>query len=316
MNKKKLLYSALFCLGIIGVVMFVKWGFQDINYIYFILAFFTYSMVLVLRSLKMNSIINVYTKIKFKETVSLTASSQLMGAFIPGRAGELLISAYLKLKYTLDISKVLPVLFLDKIIELIFVLLYSIISIFFFNKQLFSFVTDKFKQINGKSQIFIILGAIFLAVLILLLLKKFFYLKFKKIISNIFQSLLIPFRNQKLGLTIISCSLLAIILEYTYLYLIFHAFNVEITLSKVIIAHSFGMIIGVISMIPGGQGSTEITMLTVLHILGYTTIVVISPILASKFLTYAILLIFAIPLLPYSISVLKQRKSHQLEGGK
>ncbi|OMC92034.1 flippase-like domain-containing protein, partial [Paenibacillus odorifer] len=132
--------------------------------------------------------------------------------------------------------------------------------------------------------------------------------RLKNILVNIKQSLLIPIKKPKLGFIIIITSILTIISEYFYLYLIFHAFNIEITIAKIIIVHSLGMIVGVLSMIPGGQGSTEVTMIAILHFWGYTTLAVISPILASKILTYITLFIYAVPLLPYSISVLKQRR--------
>lgn len=248
----------------------------------------------------------VYTNISFKETVSLTASSQLMGAFIPGRAGEILVSAYLKLKYTVDISKVLPILFLDKIIELLCVLLYSIFAVFVISEGLLSFLNDSIKGIRDN---YLLISIVIVFVfLLLLIMYKILGPKLKNVLSNIKQSLLIPIKNPKLGIIIIATSLLTIISEYFYLYFIFHAFNIEITIAKVILVHSLGMIVGVLSMIPGGQGSTEVTMLAVLHFWGYTTLTVITPILASKFLTYFILALYGLPLLPYSVSVLKERK--------
>lgn len=249
----------------------------------------------------------VYTNISFKETVSLTASSQLMGAFIPGRAGEILVSAYLKLKYTVDISKVLPILFLDKIIELLCILLYSLFAVFVISEGLLSFLNDSIKGIQDN---YLLISIVIVFVfLLLLIMYKILGPKLKNVLLNIKQSLLIPIKNPKLGIIIIATSLLTIISEYFYLYFIFHAFNIEITISKVILVHSLGMIVGVLSMIPGGQGSTEVTMLAVLHFWGYTTLTVLSPILASKFLTYFILALYGLPLLPYSVSVLKERKN-------
>lgn len=278
------------------------------NYFYFIMSFFVYTLVLLLRSYKLNRIINAYTDMSYKEALSLTASSQLMGAFIPGRAGEILVSAYLKFKYTVDISKILPILFLDKIIELFCVLLYSVFAILMISGSLFSFVSGNFNGIKSNNYLVLFSVVIFLIVLILTIIK-IYREKLKNILFNVKQSLLIPLKKPMLGVIIIFCSFFTIITEYFYLYLIFHAFNIEITLIKIIVTHSLGMIVGVLSMIPGGQGSTEVTMLAVLHFWGYTTLMVISPILASKALTYITLFVYALPLLPYSISVLKQRRT-------
>jgi glycosyltransferase 2 family protein len=305
-NKKRLLYVVLGAVLCIGLILFLQNRFGNINYYYLIAGFFVYTLVLFLRSFKLNRILNVYTNIGFKETLSLTASSQLMGAFIPGRAGEILVSAYLKFKYIIDVSKVLPILFLDKIIELLCVLLYSLIAISIFSGNLFSFVSDNFKGIQDNYLILIVV--IFCIILFFIMVIKIFGARLRSILVNIKQSLLIPIKEPKLGVIIIITSFLTIISEYFYLYLIFHAFNIEITIAKIIIVHSLGMIVGVLSMIPGGQGSTEVTMIAILHFWGYTTLAVLSPILASKILTYVTLFIYAVPLLPYSISVLKQKK--------
>ncbi len=282
--------------------------YSNINYSYFIIALLVYSMVLGLRSFKMNKMINVYTPAKYKDTVTLTASSQLMGAFIPGRAGEILISAYLKLKHAVDISKVLPLLFLDKIIELLCVLLYSAVSILFFSKDLLTYFSGLFNGNEGSGRQYWYIAAVLVLIIVLFLLKRFMGPKLASIVNNIKQSLLIPFKQPVLGLTIVVVSLFTMILEYSYLYFIFHAFNIGISLPQVIIVHSFGMIIGVISMIPGGQGSTEISMIAILHLWGFTTINVLTPILASKLFTYFILILYALPLLPYSITIIRNRK--------
>lgn len=306
MDKKRLLYTVLGVILCVGLFLFLQNKFENINYLYLITGFILYTVVLFLRSFKLNKILNVYTNISLKETISLSASSQLMGAFIPGRAGEILVSAYLKLKYAIDVSKVLPILFLDKIIELLCVLLYSLFAISIFSGDLFSFVSDNFKGIQDN---YLIVAVIVLCIILFFFVFiKVFSAKLKNIFLNIKQSLLFPIKKPKLGFIILTSSLLTIISEYIYLYFIFHAFNIEISVAKIIIVHSLGMIVGVLSMIPGGQGSTEVTMMAILHFWGYSTLAVISPILASKILTYAILFIYALPLLPYSISVLKKRR--------
>lgn len=251
MNRKRLLYVVLGTVVSLILLVYVENNFSNVNYYYFIIGILVYSLVLLLRSFKLNKIMRVYTNISFKETVSLTASSQLMGAFIPGRAGEILVSAYLKLKYTVDISKVLPILFLDKIIELLCVLLYSLFAVFVISEGLLSFLNDSIKGIQDN---YLLISIVIVFVfLLLLIMYKILGPKLKNVLSNIKQSLLIPIKNPKLGIIIIATSLLTIISEYFYLYFIFHAFNIEITIAKVILVHSLGMIVGVLSMIPGAK---------------------------------------------------------------
>ncbi|SEU15422.1 hypothetical protein SAMN03159358_3660 [Paenibacillus sp. NFR01] len=304
-SKKPVLFGAG-ALALFILLFYLKHRFHSLNYSYLIIGIAAYSAVLLTRSFKINQILKVYTDIRYKETLPLTASSQLMGAFIPGRAGEVLVSAYLKFKYRVDVSKILPVLFLDKIIELLVVLIYSLMAIFMVSQSLLSLLSD---SVHGIRDNYLLIAIIIVAVLILLLAAyKLLGSRLKIVLANVKNSLLIPIRNPKLGAVIIAASFLAYITEYLYLYCIFHAFNVEISLPKVILVHSLGMVIGVVSMIPGGQGSTEVTMLAVLHLWGYTTLSVITPILASKFITYFILAMYGLPLLPYSFSVLKERR--------
>lgn len=311
MKKKNWIYVFLFFLLLAIIFIFKGKDVGSIKPVYFVYTFISYSLVIFLRTIKMKSIISVYTVIPLRETLSLTSSSQLMGAFIPGRAGELLISAYLKLKYALDITKVLPILFMDKIIELICVMLYTLVSVFFFNASLFSYFSDSFRGFGSTRQLYIVFGVTIFILLLLFIVNKYFKNKLRVILQNVTRSLVIPFKMPKLGLIIVGCSFIAIILEYLSLYFIFHAFNIDITLPKVIIAHSFGMVIGVISLIPGGQGSTEITMVSVLRLWGYSTREAVPSILASKLFTYAVLFLYAIPLLPYCLSVLKERRAQK-----
>lgn len=310
-NKKKYIFRIVLAAILLGLIFIFREQIKQVNYYYLILAVCVYSIVIFLRSLKLNRIFNVFSEINMKETFHLTASSQLMGAFIPGRAGEVLVSAYLKLKYNLDISKVLPILFLDKLIELVCVSLYSIISIVFVGMELNIFddisVSGVFKLVS------IIVLVFILICLAIFVLRKRIWGKLSVIVQNVRKSLLVPLEKPRLGIAIVIFSLIAIILEYLYLFLVFRAFNITISLPQVIVVHSIGMIVGVVSMIPGGQGSTEVAMLATLHLWGYTAINVLSPILASKVITYIVLTVYALPLLPYSIKIIKERKSTKVK---
>jgi hypothetical protein len=73
------------------------------------------------------------------------------------------------------------------------------------------------------------------------------------------------------------------------------------------------MIIGIISMIPGGQGSTELSMLLVLTTWGFNPSSVLLPIVFSKILVYILLIILSIPVLPQAIFLLKERKNRKKE---
>jgi hypothetical protein len=296
-----------------GLILFlVQKKLLRINFIYFLLSVQSYLAVILFRTCKVHIIISNYQRQKFYESLPLTSMSQLTGAFLPGRAGEILLSTLIKLKFQLDVSKFLPTLFVDKLLELFFVIFYSLISCFLFNgdilKQLINSIHLNLYTIVGCLIIFLIILSIFFK------LKSKFNSYFKKIVENIISGILLPIRNPYLGYRLIFLNAITILIEFFYLYNVFRTFEIfNLEYSKVIIIHSIGMIIGIISMIPGGQGSTELSMLLVLTTWGFNPSSVLLPIVFSKILVYILLIILSIPVLPQAIFLLKERKNRKKE---
>lgn len=269
--------------------------FESIQLFYILLSSILYVIVVLLRSYKIRTVLATYCNISYSEMVSITAASQFMGAFIPGRAGELSLSAYIKLKYQIDITKMLPTLFVDKLLELFIVCGYFLISSIFISDVIPTNITEPLTNVNI---IWIVLIILFLLVLFVFMIQRFKFQRIHLFLSNIKLGLLIPLKIPKIGFIFLVVSGIAVLLEYNCLYLVFLAFKIAIPFSKIVIIHSFGMIIGVISLIPGGHGSTEISMISILAIWGYSTVEVVQPILFSKIITYTVLFMLGISVLP------------------
>ncbi|WP_144940571.1 lysylphosphatidylglycerol synthase transmembrane domain-containing protein [Paenibacillus sp. 32O-W] len=307
MRTKGILIAILCYLSAL-IILFVIYGikkhvFMGLEYFYLFLTIVSYLLVVVLRAFKLRNIVNFYNKITIKDACSFTGASQLTGAFIPGRAGEILLSSILKARYGLDISLILPTLFVDKLIELFFVLLYFLAAYIFFNAGML----NEYFIFNQNSLIYL-LGFVILFFIIIFTLSiiKNKIPKLEMLLTNFREGFLLLFKQKKIGISNGIISGICIALEFYFLFTMFQTFNINIGFSKIVIIHSIGMIIGIISLIPGGQGTTEVSMLSVLMIWGYSSTEVMFPIIGSKVIAYSLLGLIAIPALPHIVLLLKQ----------
>lgn len=291
-------YFFLICIG------FVIYGIMSeqiyrLNVGNLIISILAYILVIFIRSQKLKKIITIYTKVPHIIIIPLTSVCQLVGAIIPARAGEILLSTYLKLKYTLDISKTLPTLLIDKIMELFFMIIYIGVGVIFFNRVN---INNIFEQYTSQFIVISILILLFIIFFIIIFKSKFAK---TSIVKNIYMGISLPIKYPVVGVTLLLGSGLVMLTEYYFLFNIFKAFNISISFIEIVIVHSIGFIVGVISMIPGGHGSTELSMLTVLITWGYSVDTIVLPILASKIIAYSLLAIVSIPILNDIIPIIK-----------
>ena len=196
---------------------------------------------------------NLHISIPIKSNLIIFLASFSLSA-TPGQLGELIKSKLLKDKFDVPVSKTAPLVFVERLYDLIGAIVVSIFGIWYLE--------------NG----FIIIGIMtsFIIFIFYILHSKYFFDKISKILFNI------KFIRNKLGDSsntfdvinpsikgklLATCSLLSI--SYWFLigcaaYLVLLSFNVhEIQLLNMISIYSSSLIIGAISFIPGGVGITE-----------------------------------------------------------
>lgn len=276
---------------------------RTVNTPYLVTSLLLYLIVVGLRAGKLKIIV---PDLSVKQAVSYISSSQLFSAFIPGRVGELVLSTLIKLRFRIELTRILPTLLVDKLLELFFVCFYFFVIGMIFYGSLIREV------VNGISFSWVVLGSILFGLvimwLLLLRLNNRYKTKLGAILGNIKQGLALPLANWKVGLMLFILSGILILIEYLFLYTVFRAYGVPISYSQIAVVHSIGMIVGVISLVPGGQGTTEVSMISVLLLWGFETRSVITPLLSSKIITYLILLVLSVRIMPEAIIIVKDRK--------
>jgi len=273
----------------------------SVNYLYVAVSCLCYFIVVLLRGKKLQVILSGKSKIPYRKSTIYSSASQFISAFIPGRAGEILLSTFLRIRHSFNISLILPTLFLDKVIELVLILCFAVMSLLLFESEIIEKVVQLIPDINILS----IIAAIVVLLLVVFILFKTKLSGFLKVtLVNIQQGLLIPIKKPYIGLSMVILSIAITLLEMGALYILLKSL-IDVSFSKVIIAYSLGMIIGIISMVPGGQGTTEFSMVTVMMLWGYNLNETILPVIISRILTYFILGLCSVPVLPEVFQILR-----------
>jgi len=262
-----------------------------------------YMTVIFIRSTKLKVIV---PGLKGYDVVSYTSSGQLISAFVPGRAGEFVLSTLLKLKYRLEVSRVLPTLLVDKLIELFVVLLFFAIM----GMAILKDYLDDFSYSLSVNWMWIAAAIMAITATVIFLYIKVIgrNSKILQIVHNIKAGLILPVKQPKKGLALVILSTAAVAAEYLFLYFVIMAYGVEITYQQIVVVHSIGMLVGIMSMIPGGQGVTEVSMIATFTLWGIHPGDVIAPLLTSKVITYVLLALLSIRILPEVVRIIRQRR--------
>lgn len=199
--------------------------------------------------------------ISYKESLKIFMAGMSLG-LTPGGIGTTIKSYILKIKYEKSISTTIPIIFIERLTELI-----GILSVL---------VTLNFFIFSYESTIISIIGISIVTVFLIIISQKSifslfesFFNKisfFKKFIKSIedsnesFSKLI----NKK---TIFETSCYAIISKFLYLfsiYLIFLSFDIDLGIIASGLIYYTSLLIGVISLIPSGIIITETSMLALL----------------------------------------------------
>lgn len=106
------------------------------------------------------------------------------------------------------------------------------------------------------------------------------------------------------------------ILEFLRLYMVFYAFNVEISFVFIVIILLFADVIGIISLLPGGIGSTEITLTGLFMLFGVSQTLAGSIALTDRLISFWMISMLGIIFSSYySKDILSEIKSFTLDIG-
>ena len=189
------------------------------------------------------------------------------GSITPSRAGEVAKPFMLKEHYGVRVSKTLGAVVVERGFDLLSLLLFLFLS--------FAFV-DSIGEMRGFSWVFVALFVILVGVLFVFpvsleklgnwLLVRFsparFCTKLCGLNKEIFSSFVVVRNVRVLGF-IAGSSLLAMLVEFARLYIVFAILGVGVTWWVVVFSLCASVIFGLLTMIPGGIGTTEISMVVI-----------------------------------------------------
>ncbi len=227
-------------------------GTFDINYLFPILLLVSFSWcVLFLRWTLLLK--NLDISIPHKSNFIIFISSFALSA-TPGQLGELIKSKLLKNKFNVPISKTAPLVLIERIYDLIGAIIVSSLGISYIesgNIMLLIFTIILFSLV-------ILLRSKTIFIKFLTLFEKISFLKNKiPIISETYESIQ-PSLNPKIFLSSTILSIIYWILVGTSSYLVLLALDIStISFLHMISIYSSSIIIGAVSLIPGGVGVAE-----------------------------------------------------------
>ncbi len=229
--------------------------------------------------------------------------SGLVMSITPGKLGELFKSYLLKKYFKIELLKSLPVIIAERVTEFISLLFLSILFLIFMNQYdlvliilLFSFSFAVILLFNARA-----------ISMIINLLGNISFLKIDQVKRKVLLDNLSIFRDTKTYLISIS----AWLFEFFGFYIILFNFVSDINVIKAFSLYSFALIIGSISMLPGGIGTTESSLAFILIQEGFLK----ADSFAATFLIRAFTLWFAIFIgLIATILFLKINRSETAQG--
>ncbi len=216
-----------------------------------------------LRFLKWQLFLNVLAiRVNFIQSFMIFLSGFSMG-LTPGKIGETVKSYLLYKKYNTDISRSVPIILVERLTDLIGLIILSLLGFYFLFSSFYYIVFI----------MLILIGAILLTtnknvfnklenVLSRInLIKK--YLSSIKIFHNSLKTLLSP----KSMVLSIALSIVSWSLEGVALYFLISSLGIDVNILSIVSVYSFSSIVGALAIIPGGIGVTEGSLLSLLLLL-------------------------------------------------
>lgn len=201
-------------------------------------------------------------KLPFKEILKMVFFSGYLNLILPGRAGDIFSVFYFK-KHNIPASRSLGGMFLERISDLLFVLVGAIIFIPFG----IALINDtRFKDYATFASVGGVIFAVALILLFFLLIKKKSLLKkipfIKKfdtdrIVDNVKEGVKIIAKDKKAFLKYVLFTVIRWLPEFFMYYLVFFAFNINLNIILLILFTFFVALVYSIPLFPGALGLFE-----------------------------------------------------------
>ncbi|MEN8192216.1 MAG: lysylphosphatidylglycerol synthase transmembrane domain-containing protein [Bacteroidota bacterium] len=234
----------------------VKNAIMMFNWSYLILLFILSYLTFFIRYIKWEYCLKVLNiKISRSDSYQIFMSSLIM-SITPGKVGELIKSYMIKQTNNIPVSYSAPIVLIERITEFLSLLLIGLIGLYFYEEWKY---------------LVIVMIIILIAVIIFLSNEKIAgwnltYLSKLKLINRHIKNVTTALSNSRKLLAIkpllitLIISFISWISEGLIFYLILSSFDIDISILWSFFIYAFSIIVGSISMIPGGLGITEGSM--------------------------------------------------------
>jgi len=270
---KKTIFSFLIVIAIL-VFLFYKVDLNEIkNYIvninvgYYILGLLIFYLSFIPRGLRWNLLLkNIDIKKKTKDVTEIYFISWFANLIVPAKLGDLYRSHLFKKNFDHSKSKILGTIFMERFIDIIFLILFMTLSGFMIFREQFSETISK-----TLTYAYILL----IVIIILFILLKKLRIKLANLLPEKFRHVILDFEKsasscvKKGNLTsLITITVIYWILESATLYYAAKALNVDLSFYIIIFVTLFSAIISTIPLTPSGAGIAEVGVTGVLFTMG------------------------------------------------
>ncbi len=254
---------------------------------YFILAIIAFYLSFIPRIYRWNVLLNNLEEKKgFKDTAEIYMLSWFANALVPAKLGDLYRSYLYKKNYQTSKSTIVGTIFVERLFDLVFVLIMVLILDVVFYQQ-FQYLS----YLLLATALF--LGAITLLIIIKKFrnsLKKFLPDKFKHVLDN-FEEGAAQCLRKKSVIFIGACTIVTWFLEIFSFYFILLSLNVSIPFSLVIFTLIVSALISTLPITPSGAGAVELAVSGVLILIGLESSLAITIAILHRLVDYWSLLI-------------------------
>ena len=223
---------------------FRKWDIDIIATIYeikipvLIIGILIYWLFLLVRTLRFYSLVNKHkSDVDFLSILHVQITSNLFGQVTIGKSGEALKVILLNKKYGLSLKELGSMFAVEKIMDFSIFALIAFLSIAFIGVHVF-------QSIVPNSTVYIMLIFTFLGIIFVL-----YYLMTRGY-------------ELKEGINLIIYSLFSYILLFGIVYISFLSFGMGY-IQQIFVIYAISAIIGVISLLPGGRGASELSAMAI-----------------------------------------------------
>ncbi len=219
-------------------------------------------------------------------------------SFIPGRV-EVAKPFLLKAEYDVPISKSFSALIIERVLDLLTLLLIPAIALLLFPQQ--SFIRIEFLALIiifllAFASLLILFPKLFLSMISGILRILFLPLSLRIKIQSFAEQLILGFAIFKSKRTILSLFLISLIAngsEIIRFFIIAHLLNIDLSFGLASLIFTSSLLIGVLSAIPGGMGATELSAVALFSYLlpATSSVLMKSTILIDRIVSFYLLVI-------------------------